>query len=104
MWQFEHMSEAAFKAYAVLPNVSPVEKIFMRRKYNFPGKDLVDAYAEICQRKRPLSVEEGGRIGVESLALIAQIRERIYSKHKYLMTVELEEAIISEIQPLLQIR
>ncbi|KIM76793.1 hypothetical protein PILCRDRAFT_91427 [Piloderma croceum F 1598] len=104
MWQFEHMSEAAFKAYAALPNVSPVEKISLRRKYNFPSKDLVDAYVEICQRKYPLSVEEGDRIGVEALVLIAQIREQLCSKGKYWSRVERKKAIISEIQPLLQMR
>jgi len=100
MWQFEHTSQAAFKAYAALPNVLPVEKIFMRRKYDFHGKDLVDAYVEICQRNHPLSIEEGDRIGVEALVLIAQIRELLCSK--YWTREQREEAIVSRIKPLLQ--
>ena len=47
MWQFEHMSEVAFQAYAALPSVSSVEKISMCRKYNFPRRDLAAAYLEI---------------------------------------------------------
>jgi hypothetical protein len=50
------------------------------------SKDLVDAYVEICKRNHRLSIEEGNRIGVEALVLIAQIREELCSKLKYWTT------------------
>jgi hypothetical protein len=75
MWQFENMSQAAFKSYLALSSVSPVEKIATGQKYNFPRKDLLNVYLDICKRENPLSVEEGNQIGLETLALIAQTRE-----------------------------
>lgn len=80
MWQFEHMSKAAFKAYTALPDVTPVEKITMRRQYDFPRKDLLEVYLEICKREKPLSVDEGNQIGLEALALIAQTRQELALK------------------------
>jgi len=77
MWQFETMSYVAFKAYLALPDIGPVDKIAMRQKYDFPRKDLLKAYAEICTRNNPLSVEEGQKIGLETLALVAQTREEL---------------------------
>ena len=45
----------------------------MRRVYDFPRSDSADAYLEICARARPPLAEEGGRIGVEELALILRL-------------------------------
>ena len=94
MWQFEHMSEVAFRAYAALPNVSPVEKITMSQKYDSPRKHLVDAYLEICSRDQPVSVEEGDRIGVEALALITQTREELQRRWKSWPTDILKQVVI----------
>jgi hypothetical protein len=94
MWQFEHMSEVAFRAYAALPNVSPVEKITMSQKYDSPRKHLVDAYLEICSRDQPVSVEEGDRIGVEALALITQTREELQRRWKSWRTDILKQVVI----------
>jgi hypothetical protein len=80
MWQFENMSQAAFKAYAALPNVSPIDKISMSQKYDIPKKDLADVYLEICTRDHPVSVEEGDQIGVGVLALLIQTREELQTK------------------------
>ncbi|KIM74907.1 hypothetical protein PILCRDRAFT_25199, partial [Piloderma croceum F 1598] len=75
MWQFETMSYVAFKAYLALPDVGPVDKIAMRQKYDFPREVLLKVFVEICTRDAPLSVEEGQKIGLETLALIAQTRD-----------------------------
>jgi hypothetical protein len=96
MWQFEHMSEAAFQAYAALPNVSPAEKIAISQKYNFPGprKQLIDVYLEICTRDQPVSVEEGEQIGVEALALITQTREELNTKWESWPTDTLKRVVV----------
>jgi hypothetical protein len=75
MWDFRNVCRAAFKAYVALPDVKPIIKIAMREKYKFPREYLLDAHLSICDRKNPLSVEEGKLIGLETLALITQTRE-----------------------------
>ena len=82
MWQFENMSQVALKEYTALPNQSPVEKIVIGRKYNFPEADMLDLYVAICRRLEPLSVEEGNQVGLETLALIAQTREQLKSEFR----------------------
>jgi hypothetical protein len=94
MWQFENMYQAAFKAYAVLPNVSPVDKISMSPKYGFPRKYLTDIYLEICIRDHPLSIEEGELIGVRALALIIQTREELGMKWKSWQIDILKQVVI----------
>jgi hypothetical protein len=94
MWKFEHMGEAAFQAYTALPNVSPVEKISMRQKYDFPRKHLADVYIEICKRDHPLSVEEGKQIGVEALALISQTREELKKKWRHWRKETREQVVV----------
>jgi len=76
-WQFERMGHAAFKAYVALSGVQAVDKIAMGQRYDFPRTYLLEVYVEICTRKAPLSVEEGGKIGYETLALIAHSREEM---------------------------
>jgi hypothetical protein len=65
------MSKAVFKAYIALLDVKPIDKIIMQQKYNFPRKAKFKVFLEICTRCEPPSVEEGKKIGVETLALIA---------------------------------
>jgi hypothetical protein len=94
MWQFENMSQAAFKAYAALPNTSSMDKISMRRKYDFPRTELADAYVELCTRYYPISAEEGDRIGVEDLALIGQTREELRGEWRCSTTEKRGEVVI----------
>jgi hypothetical protein len=81
MWQFKNMSQAAFKAYAALPNVSSVDKISMCQKYDLSRTDLVGAYLEICARTHPPSVEEGNQ--VEELALITHTQQECRERCEY---------------------
>ena len=77
MWQFEVMSHAAVKVYLSLPDVGLADKIALGQKYDFPREHLLETFREICTRRNPLSVEEGQKIELETLALIAQTREEI---------------------------
>jgi hypothetical protein len=80
MWQFETMTQVAFKAYDALSDVDPVDKIALYQRYGFPRKNLLSVYVELCIRGTPLSVEEGRKVGVEALAVIAQTREEIIKR------------------------
>jgi hypothetical protein len=76
-WQFETMSGAAFRAYIALQDVEAVDKIAMGQMYDFPREDLLEVYFEICTRTKPLSVEEGRKVGCDTLARIALTREEM---------------------------
>ena len=76
-WQFERMSDVAYKAYIALPDVPPVDKIVLRQRYDVPREYLLDPYLQICQRAKSLSVEEAHALGLKTLALIAQTREEL---------------------------
>jgi len=77
MWQFEIMAQVAVNAYDALSDADPVAKITIYQKFGIPRKHLLNEYAKLCTRVNSLSVEEGQLIGVETLALIAQTRERL---------------------------
>jgi hypothetical protein len=67
-WQFETMHKVAFKAYVLLKDVKPIDKIIMQQKYDLPRKMIHKAYLEICTRHQLLTVAEGEKIGWETLA------------------------------------
>jgi hypothetical protein len=75
------MSKVAFKAYVLLKDVGPIDKIVMQQKYNLPRKLIHRAYLEICTRYQLLTVAEGEKIGWETLARIALTREEIKDYH-----------------------
>jgi hypothetical protein len=76
-WEFTNMTRAAFKAYVALADVEPADKIAMRGKYDLPREYLLEPYKKICTRSRPPSMEEGRKIGGETMALIGQTREEL---------------------------
>jgi hypothetical protein len=71
------MSKVAFKVYVLLKDVDPIDKILMQQKYNFPKKMIHEAYLELCTGYRLPTVEEGEKIGWETLARIALTKEKI---------------------------
>ena len=75
------MSKVAFKAYVLLEDIEPIDKIVMQQKYNFPRKMIHKAYLEICTTHQLLTVAEGEKIGWETLARIALTREKIKDYH-----------------------
>jgi hypothetical protein len=73
------MCHAAFKAYVAHSHTKPADNIALGQKYDLPRKYLSDVYLEMCMRENPLSVEEGQKIGYETVIRIAHIREEIKS-------------------------
>jgi len=97
-WQFETMLERAFDEYAALPGVSSVDKIAIGQKYEFPRKVLLNWYKDICTRFHPLSVEEGEKVGLQTLARIALTREELKSRPDILLTSIVTNNLI-ELEP-----
>ena len=62
---------------------SAVDKIVLANDYKI--KDwLLDAYDEVCARREPLTIEEGQRLGMDTVIKIANFRERCYlAQHRY---------------------
>jgi len=82
-WQFERMGDVALKAYLALPDVPPMDKIVLCRRYDTPREYLLDPYLQICTRTKSLTVEEAQAVGLETFALIAQTREEITRRNHY---------------------
>ena len=55
---------------------SAVERIALGRRYDIPGW-LVPAYAEVCERKEPLTLAEAVLLGLEDMVCIGQVRHTI---------------------------
>ncbi|RXW12282.1 hypothetical protein EST38_g13572 [Candolleomyces aberdarensis] len=84
---FEEIKDLAVKALEtdVLVELGPVDKILLARQFDVSDW-LKPAYVELCQRSKPLSTTEAGRLGAETAALIAQARETYRDSREYLDT------------------
>jgi hypothetical protein len=75
-WEFETMGKIAFEAYAVLPNVEPLDKIETCEKYGFKRSIVSKAYWAVCSRSYPLTYREVEKLGWEASIIIATVRDR----------------------------
>ena len=71
------MKYVAFKVYIALPDVDAADKISIGQRYEFAREDLLDAYFGLSTRSKCLSMNQGRKVGLETLARIAQTREEI---------------------------
>ncbi|KAI0354611.1 hypothetical protein OH77DRAFT_1425677 [Trametes cingulata] len=55
---------------------TPVERIFLARTYDILHW-LHDAYYDLCIREEPLTYDEGVRLGMQDVILLADLRQRI---------------------------
>ena len=75
-WEFNGIRALAIRELQKL-EVSPVDAIVLSRKYDIAGRWTLAAYAALCQRVDALTLEEAGRLGLETTVRIAQLRERV---------------------------
>ncbi|KAJ6497452.1 hypothetical protein C8R45DRAFT_127696 [Mycena sanguinolenta] len=73
-WEFNSLRELAMQHLFVI--TSAVERIALGRRYDIPGW-LVPAYAEVCERKEPLTLPEAVLLGLEDTVCIGQVRHTI---------------------------
>ncbi|KAJ2919704.1 hypothetical protein MD484_g666, partial [Candolleomyces efflorescens] len=73
---FEEIKGLAIKALEKdsLVKLGPVDKIILAHQFDVSDW-LRPAYTKLCQRSKPLSTTEAGKLGAETAALIAQARE-----------------------------
>ncbi|KAF7421333.1 hypothetical protein PC9H_011856 [Pleurotus ostreatus] len=55
----------------------PIEKIAVQQRYSIRPHWALDAYLEVCTRPKPLTLDEGVRIGLPESIMIAEIREQV---------------------------
>jgi hypothetical protein len=73
-WAFESIQSLAIEQLTFL--ASPVDKIVMGRKHKV-DKWLPDAYRDVCERERTLTLEEGLRLGMPEVIKISHARQAI---------------------------
>jgi hypothetical protein len=59
-----------------VPRIDPTKQVVLARKCDVP-EWLSGAYTALCQRKEPISPEEGRELGIETMAQLSEIRERL---------------------------
>jgi hypothetical protein len=98
-WQFETMKYVAFKVYIALPDVDAADKIAIGQRYEFPREDLFDVYFGMSTRSKCLSMKQGHKVGLETLARIAQTREeiRVRSESLYLSDDQKKDIITNNL-------
>ncbi len=73
-WEFEAHRALAIDRLSRLG--SPTDRIVLARAYLIPGW-LEEAYYLLCIREEALTLEEGQRLGMEDVIVLAELRQRI---------------------------
>ena len=73
-WEFEAHRALAIDRLAHLG--SPTDRIVLSRAYDIPDW-LEEAYYHLCVRQEALTLEEGQRLGIEDVIILAELRQRI---------------------------
>ncbi|KAF9262674.1 hypothetical protein L218DRAFT_867238 [Marasmius fiardii PR-910] len=74
-WDFTSLRELSItRVFQVLDD--PSDRIVLGIRYDVTDW-LVSAYTELCERKEPLTLEEGRKVGVDIAVTIAQVRHKI---------------------------
>ena len=73
-WLFEGHRQRAITRLSHLG--SAIDRIVLARRYDVPGW-REDAYYQLCVRDEALTLEEGHRLGMEDVILLAELRQRI---------------------------
>ncbi|KAG7091299.1 hypothetical protein E1B28_010345 [Marasmius oreades] len=74
-WDFTSLRELSITRISQVLD-DPSDLIVLGIQYNVTSW-LVSAYTEICERKEPLTLEEGRKVGVDLCVMIAQARHKI---------------------------
>ncbi|KAI0629687.1 hypothetical protein C8Q77DRAFT_1025903, partial [Trametes polyzona] len=75
-WDFASVRALAIRQLQAL-DMAPVDRVLLAREFDIGGRWALAAYTALCERPAPLSVAEASRLGVETAAVVAQIREQI---------------------------
>ncbi|KAA1470534.1 hypothetical protein DENSPDRAFT_705602 [Dentipellis sp. KUC8613] len=94
-WSFSSIRTLAIERLA--PIIPPVEKLLLARAYNIESW-LVPGFVSLCERPQSLTKGEGRRLGVDSVILIAAVRECLCVRKYGASTEEVEKMIQSHLK------
>ena len=60
----------------IAPRASVVDKAILGKRYGIKSW-VIDAYSELCTRERPLTIEEGRKLGVDLVIKIHEFRHEL---------------------------
>lgn len=73
-WEFMSLHQLAIERLSSI--TSAVDKLIIGRQYDLP-QWLLSAYTELCERREPLTLEEGRKLGVDDVVIISHVRHSI---------------------------
>ena len=74
MWGFTEVENLCVRELENL-SIPPVERIRIYRQFKLDKMLLLEPFAQLTIRTEPLSIEDGGSLGLETTLRIAQARE-----------------------------
>ncbi|KAK0212413.1 hypothetical protein DFS33DRAFT_1370074 [Desarmillaria ectypa] len=80
-WEFPEVKALAIRELERKP-ISLVDRIVLYQKFNVDPEILTPLYAKLCSRDEPLNKVESQKLGVETVVLIFQARERLRSSSR----------------------
>ena len=95
-WDFSSVRSFAIAHLRADASLSPVDRILLASAYDIPdalvphcgggragpeGGWLLGAYTALCTRAEPLTVAEAARLGVDTVARVAQLREALRGRN-----------------------
>ncbi|KAL1742320.1 hypothetical protein HDZ31DRAFT_43502 [Schizophyllum fasciatum] len=73
-WRFPNVHELAVRELDKL-YVPDIDRVAMYQDYDVDRRKLVPCYAALAQRAEPIALDEGERLGLETVIMLAQARE-----------------------------
>ena len=89
-WGFREVEQLCIRELEKLP-IPPVEKIQIYQDFKIDRSRLLTSFAELTTRHDPLSLEEGHKVGLETVLQIARARELSRGSHTKPSAVLLQE-------------
>jgi len=73
-WGFKEVEQLCIRELEKL-DLSPVDRIHIYHKFGLDSALLIDAYASLTTREKPIEIDEGVKLGLRTSLQIAQARE-----------------------------
>ena len=89
-WEFDAHRALAIDRLSRLG--TPIDRIVLARTYDIPNW-LDEEYYRLCVREEALTLEEGRRLGMEDVILLAELRQRVRA-HAWGYTMPLHETTV----------
>jgi len=79
-WAFKEVEQLCVREMQKLP-IEPEDKIYIYQVFHLERALLAESFAKLTVRPRPLNLEEGNKLGIETTLQIAQARELSRGSH-----------------------